>query len=110
MNRSLNGSYQNTRNSQEPAVVKEEITYESALRDVGIDEVFVARKLKDLLQGKDGDGILRREPGKNLKITAPSSPLLERLPRFFTFTQRTQKTLIGQSESTLVQSHIVGSE
>ncbi len=49
MNRSLNGSYQNTRNSQEPAVVKEEITSASALRDVGIDEVFVARKLKDLL-------------------------------------------------------------
>jgi len=49
MNRTPNGSYQNTRNSQEPAVVKEEITYESALRDEGIDEVFVARKLKDLL-------------------------------------------------------------
>src|SRR5260370_24469755 len=41
--------YRNVPNSQEPAVVKEEITYESALREVGIDEVFVARKLKDLL-------------------------------------------------------------
>jgi hypothetical protein len=49
MSRSLNGSYQNTPNSQEPPVAKKEITYESALRDVGIDEVFVARKLKDLL-------------------------------------------------------------
>lgn len=49
MNRSLNGSYQSTPNSQEPAVAKKEITYASALRDVGIDEVFVARKLKDLL-------------------------------------------------------------
>ena len=49
MQRTLNGSYQSTANSQEPAVVKEEITYASALRDVGIDEVFVARKLKDLL-------------------------------------------------------------
>ena len=49
MQRTLNGSYQSTANSQEPAVVKEEITYESALRAEGIDEVFVARKLKDLL-------------------------------------------------------------
>jgi hypothetical protein len=49
VNRSLNRGYQFTRNSQEPAVGKEEITYESALRAEGIDEVFVARKLKDLL-------------------------------------------------------------
>jgi hypothetical protein len=49
MDRTLNGGYQSTRNSQEPAVVKEEITHESALRAEGIDEVFVARKLKDLL-------------------------------------------------------------
>ncbi len=52
MQRTLNGSYQSTANSQEPAVVKEEITYESALRAEGIDEVFVARKLKDLLQAQ----------------------------------------------------------
>ena len=52
MNRSLNGSYQNTRNSKEPAVVKEEITSASALRDVGIDEMFVARKLRDLLRAQ----------------------------------------------------------
>jgi hypothetical protein len=49
MDRTLNGGYQSTRNSQEPAVVKEEITHESALRAEGIDEVFAARKLKDLL-------------------------------------------------------------
>jgi hypothetical protein len=52
MNRSLNGSYQSTANSQEPAVAKKETTYASALRDVGIDEVFVARKLKDLLRAQ----------------------------------------------------------
>jgi len=34
--------------SQEPGVVKKEITYESALREEEIDEVFVARKLRDL--------------------------------------------------------------
>ena len=44
-----NGSDGRVANSQEPAVAKKEITYASALRDVGIDEVFVARKLKDLL-------------------------------------------------------------
>jgi len=49
MQRTLNGSYQSTANSQEPPVAKKEITYESALRAEGIDEVFVARKLKDLL-------------------------------------------------------------
>ena len=43
-----NGSCRSVRNSQESEVVKEEITYESALREQGIDEVFVARKLKDL--------------------------------------------------------------
>ncbi len=52
MKRTLNGSYQSTANSQEPAVVKEKITYESALRAEGIDEVFVARKLKDLLRAQ----------------------------------------------------------
>jgi hypothetical protein len=45
----LNGSCQSTANPQEPAVAKKEITYESALRAEGIDEVFVVRKLKDLL-------------------------------------------------------------
>jgi hypothetical protein len=49
MQRTLNGTYQSTANSQEPPVAKKEITYESALRAEGIDEVFVARKLKDLL-------------------------------------------------------------
>src|SRR5229473_4312150 len=52
MQRTRNGSYQSTANSQEPPVAKKEITYESALRAEGIDEVFVARKLKDLLQAQ----------------------------------------------------------
>src|SRR5437870_8969715 len=42
----------NVPNSPEAAVVKEEITYESALRHAGIDEVFVAKKLKDLAQAQ----------------------------------------------------------
>jgi hypothetical protein len=48
-----NGRYRNVPDSQEAAVVKEEITYESALREAGIDEVFVARKLKDLVQAQE---------------------------------------------------------
>ena len=47
-----NGRYQNVPNSQEAAVVREEITYGCALRKAGIDEVFVARKLKDLAQAQ----------------------------------------------------------
>jgi len=43
-----NGSCRSVRNSQGPEVVKEKITYESALQEEGIDEMFVARKLKDL--------------------------------------------------------------
>jgi hypothetical protein len=39
-------------NSQEPRVAKEGITYESALREEGIDEVFVAKKLKALLRAQ----------------------------------------------------------
>jgi hypothetical protein len=39
-----NGRYRNTPNSREAAAVKEDITYESALRKAGIDEVFVAGK------------------------------------------------------------------
>jgi hypothetical protein len=46
------GTNQNLPNSQEPAVVEEEITYESALRAEGIDEVFVARRLKELLRAQ----------------------------------------------------------
>ena len=48
-----NRRYRNVPNSQEAAVVREEITYESALRKAGIDEVFVARKLKDLAQAQE---------------------------------------------------------
>ena len=51
-NISSGGRYRNVPNSQEAAVVKEEITYESALREAGIDEVFVARKLMDLVQAQ----------------------------------------------------------
>jgi hypothetical protein len=45
-------SHRNAPNSQEPGVVKEKITYESALREEGIDEVFVARKLKEMLRAQ----------------------------------------------------------
>ena len=49
MNKTPNdGRHRSVPNSQEPGVAKEEITYESALREEGIDERFVARKLKDL--------------------------------------------------------------
>jgi hypothetical protein len=49
---SNNESGKSVDNSQEPEVVKEKITYESALRGEGIDEVFIARKLRDLLQAQ----------------------------------------------------------
>lgn len=47
-----NGTCRSVSSSQEPGVVKEEITYASALREEGIDEKFVARKLKDLLRAQ----------------------------------------------------------
>src|SRR5713226_9256384 len=47
-----NGSGRNVANSQEPEVEKEEITYASALREEGINEGFVARKLNDLLRAQ----------------------------------------------------------
>ena len=43
-----NGTRRSALDSQGTRVVKEEITYESALREEGINERFVARKLKDL--------------------------------------------------------------
>src|SRR5438552_13559707 len=43
-----NGTCRSVPSSLETEVVKKEITYESALREEGIDEVFVARKLRDL--------------------------------------------------------------
>ena len=49
---SNNESGNSADNSQEPGVVKEKITYGSALQGEGIDEVFMARKLKDLLQAQ----------------------------------------------------------
>jgi hypothetical protein len=45
---SNNGSDRNAVTSQEPEVEKEETTFESALREEEIDEVFVAKKLRDL--------------------------------------------------------------
>jgi hypothetical protein len=47
-----NGTCRGASSSQEPGVVKEEITYESALREEGVDEKFVARKLRDLLRAQ----------------------------------------------------------
>jgi len=46
---SNNGNCRSVPGSQGPGIVKKEITYESALREEGINEVFVARKLKGLL-------------------------------------------------------------
>src|SRR3979409_814616 len=51
-NISSNGRHRNTPNSHDAGVVKEDITNESALREAGIDEVFIARKLKDLAQAQ----------------------------------------------------------
>src|SRR5260370_1281931 len=47
-----NRNYRSAADSQEPGAVKEKITFESALREGEIDEVFVARKLKDLLRAE----------------------------------------------------------
>jgi hypothetical protein len=49
---SNNESGKSVANSQELGVVREKITYESALRREGIDEVFIARILKDLLHAQ----------------------------------------------------------
>jgi hypothetical protein len=49
---SSNGNYRRKADSQESDIVKEGITCESALREEGIDEVFVARKLKELLRAQ----------------------------------------------------------
>src|SRR5258707_1351034 len=49
---SSNGNYRRKANSQESDIVEGRITYESALREEGIDEVFVARKLKELLRAQ----------------------------------------------------------
>jgi hypothetical protein len=47
-----NGSHGSAANPRESEIVKEKITFESALREEGIDEVFVARGLKDLLRAQ----------------------------------------------------------
>jgi len=47
-----NRRYKSPPNSKEPGAVKEKITLESALREVGVDEVFLARRLMDLLQAQ----------------------------------------------------------
>jgi hypothetical protein len=47
-----NGSGPKVVTSREPEVEKEEITFESALREEGINEVFVVKKLKDLLRAQ----------------------------------------------------------
>ncbi|SRR5258708_1452469 len=49
---SNNGTCRSVPSSQEPGIVKKEITYDSALREEGIDEVFVAKKLKALLRAQ----------------------------------------------------------
>jgi hypothetical protein len=52
MNKTPNGSYKGVANSQEAANLEAKITCDSALRAEGVDEVFVARKLKDLLRAQ----------------------------------------------------------
>lgn len=47
-----NGTNQNVLNSQKTAAAKEETAYEAALRKEGIDEVFIAKKLKSLAQAQ----------------------------------------------------------
>src|ERR1700680_1825145 len=47
-----NGNGRSESDSQESGIAKEEITYESALREAGIDEAFVARRLKKLAQAQ----------------------------------------------------------
>ena len=53
MEKTVGNGNNRSSNLQESETAKENITYESALRDVGIDEVFVARKLKDLVQAQE---------------------------------------------------------
>ncbi len=48
----INRSHGSPANPQEPGVVKKQMTCESALREEGIDPVFVARRLRDLLDAK----------------------------------------------------------
>lgn len=47
-----NGNYRSS-NLQESKTAKENKTYVSALREAGIDEVFVARKLEELLRAQE---------------------------------------------------------
>ena len=96
------------RGSQEPGAVKKEITYRSALRDEGIDEVFVARKLKDLLRAKGRRWNPKKGSWEKFEDYGTQLAALRRLPRFLPFTpprKRTQKTKIEQLRLTLVQSH-----
>lgn len=48
-----NGRYRNAPNSQEPTGAKDETTCVSALREAGIDEAFVAKKLMELAQAQE---------------------------------------------------------
>ena len=83
MKGTLNGSYKSTPNSQEPAVVKEEITYESALRAEGIDEVFVARKLKDLLQAQGRRWNPKKESWEKFEDYATQLAALREVAKIF---------------------------
>ena len=47
-----NGRYRNVPNSQEPTAAKDEVTYLSALRAAGMDEVSFAKKLMELTQAQ----------------------------------------------------------
>jgi hypothetical protein len=92
-----NGSYRRKANSRESDIVEEKITYESALREEGIDEVFVARKLRGLLRAQwrrwdPKKGCLEKCEDYDTQIAA-----LRRLPRFVACTGRTQKAQMFRS-------------
>jgi hypothetical protein len=92
-----NGSYRRKANSRESDIVKEKITCESALREEGIDEAFVARKLKGLLRAEGRRWNPKTRTLEKCEDTTPSSQLLRRLPRFLAFTERTQKAQMCRS-------------
>lgn len=48
-----NGRYRNVPNSQEPTAAKDKVTYLSALRAAGFDEVFYAKRLMELAQAQE---------------------------------------------------------
>lgn len=84
-------------NSQEPGVAKEEITYESALREEGIDEKFVAKKLKGLPRAQGQRWNPKKGSWEKFEDHGTQLAALRRLPRFLAFTEKTQKAQMCRS-------------